>query len=86
MWCCSLAAAPLATHKAFRLGRGQPCGAGSHGQGRNEGRNLREGPAILQKAARFCSPLQQALDTWGDITFNYASTDTSDFAVTPVGL
>jgi ribulose-bisphosphate carboxylase large chain len=51
---------------------------------RNEGRNIREeGPAILQKAARFCTPLQQALDTWGDITFNYASTDTSDYAVTP---
>jgi ribulose-bisphosphate carboxylase large chain len=27
------------------------------------------------RGARFCSPLKQALDTWGDVTFNYASTD-----------
>ena len=26
--------------------------------------------------------LRQALDTWGEVTFNYASTDTSDYAVT----
>src|SRR5580698_8316435 len=40
---------------------------------RNEGRDIRnEGPDILRKAARFCSPLQQALDTWGEVSFNYA--------------
>jgi ribulose-bisphosphate carboxylase large chain len=51
---------------------------------RNEGRDIKaEGPDILQAAARFCTPLKQALDTWGDISFNYTSTDTSDFAVTP---
>ncbi|MDH5274559.1 MAG: ribulose-bisphosphate carboxylase large subunit, partial [Gammaproteobacteria bacterium] len=51
---------------------------------RNEGKDiLSEGPAILQKAAQSCTPLKQALDTWGDITFNYTSTDTSDYAVTP---
>ena len=51
---------------------------------RNEGRDIKnEGPEILQKAAQFCTPLQQALDTWGEISFNYASTDTSDYAVTP---
>src|SRR5512137_2594907 len=51
---------------------------------RNEGKDIvSEGPAILQKAAQFCTPLKQALDTWGDITFNYTSTDTSDYAVTP---
>jgi ribulose-bisphosphate carboxylase large chain len=51
---------------------------------RNEGKDIvNEGPAILQKAAQFCTPLKQALDTWGDITFNYTSTDTSDYAVTP---
>jgi len=50
---------------------------------RNEGHDIRnEGPAILRKAAKSCSPLQQALDTWGDISFNYASTDTSDYAPT----
>jgi ribulose-bisphosphate carboxylase large chain len=51
---------------------------------RNEGRNIvEEGPTILKDAARFCVPLQQALDTWGEVTFNYASTDTSDFTHTP---
>ncbi|MET0940531.1 MAG: form I ribulose bisphosphate carboxylase large subunit [Mesorhizobium sp.] len=47
---------------------------------RNEGRDyVREGPEILQNAARHCLPLKQALDTWKDVTFNYASTDTPDF-------
>jgi ribulose-bisphosphate carboxylase large chain len=51
---------------------------------RNEGRDIRnEGLDILRDAARWCSPLKAALDTWGDISFNYASTDTSDFAPTP---
>jgi len=27
--------------------------------------------------------LKQALDTWGEISFNYASTDTADFVPTP---
>jgi ribulose-bisphosphate carboxylase large chain len=47
---------------------------------RNEGRDLKsEGPFILQEAARDCKPLAAALDTWGDVTYDYASTDTSDF-------
>jgi len=51
---------------------------------RNEGRDiLAEGPAILRQAAAHCGPLKAALDTWKDVTFNYASTDTSDYAVTP---
>ena len=51
---------------------------------RNEGRNLlQEGPDILNKAAQFCTPLKQALDTWKDVSFNYTSTDTSDYATTP---
>jgi len=50
---------------------------------RNEGQDIRnQGAEILRKAARFCSPLQQALDTWGDITFNYTSTDASDYVPT----
>src|SRR5471032_1306444 len=50
---------------------------------RNEGRDIKnEGPEILRRAAKFCSPLQQALDTWGDISFNYAPTDTSDYTAT----
>jgi len=51
---------------------------------RNEGRDIKnEGPQILQDAAKFCTPLKQALDTWKDVSFNYTSTDTSDYAVTP---
>jgi ribulose-bisphosphate carboxylase large chain len=47
---------------------------------RNEGRNIvSEGPQILNEAAKWCTPLQQALETWKDVTFNYASTDTPDF-------
>ncbi|TKB05939.1 MAG: ribulose-bisphosphate carboxylase large subunit, partial [Mesorhizobium sp.] len=47
---------------------------------RNEGRDyVREGPQILENAARNCLPLKQALETWKDVTFNYASTDTPDF-------
>ncbi len=53
---------------------------------RNEGRDyLAEGPDILAKAAKDCSPLQAALDTWKDITFNYESTDTADFVPTATG-
>ncbi len=52
---------------------------------RNEGRNLiSEGPEILRAAAKWCKPLEAALDVWGNISFNYASTDTSDFAPTPL--
>jgi ribulose-bisphosphate carboxylase large chain len=50
---------------------------------RNEGRDyLAEGPDILATAARHCLPLRQALDTWGDVTFDYASTDAPDFVPT----
>jgi len=51
---------------------------------RNEGRDIaNEGPAILMQAAKGCRPLEAALTTWKDVTFNYASTDTSDFVPTP---
>ena len=50
---------------------------------RNEGRDIwNEGPQILEQAARGCTPLKQALDTWKDVTFDYASTDTPDFVPT----
>jgi ribulose-bisphosphate carboxylase large chain len=53
-------------------------------QARNEGRDyLREGPEILERAARWCSPLRAALETWKDVTFNYQSTDTPDFVPVP---
>jgi ribulose-bisphosphate carboxylase large chain len=53
---------------------------------RNEGADIfnnKVGPAILREAAKLCSPLQTALDLWKDISFNYTSTDTSDFVETP---
>src|SRR5450432_430260 len=51
---------------------------------RNEGRDIwEEGPEILAAAARWCSPLRAALQTWKDVTFNYQSTDTADFVPTP---
>ncbi|MGB8276762.1 MAG: form I ribulose bisphosphate carboxylase large subunit [Methylovirgula sp.] len=50
---------------------------------RNAGRDiLHEGPEILEQAAKKCLPLKQALDTWGEVSFNYASTDTPDFVPT----
>jgi ribulose-bisphosphate carboxylase large chain len=52
-------------------------------QARNEGRDyLTEGPEILRAAGRWCAPLRAALDVWGDISFNYESTDTPDIATT----
>ncbi|MHB1613866.1 MAG: form I ribulose bisphosphate carboxylase large subunit [Actinomycetes bacterium] len=51
---------------------------------RNEGRDyLAEGPDILRAAARHCKALEANLATWGDVTFNYASTDTPDVVETP---
>jgi ribulose-bisphosphate carboxylase large chain len=50
---------------------------------RNEGRDyLREGPQILRDAAKWCAPLRAAIDTWGEVSFNYESTDTADFVPT----
>jgi ribulose-bisphosphate carboxylase large chain len=51
---------------------------------RNEGRDIaKEGPEILKGAAKGCKPLQAALDTWGEISFDYESTDTADKVETP---
>ena len=50
---------------------------------RNEGRDIMaEGPEILERAARSCQPLAQALQVWKDVTFDYTSTDTPDFVPT----
>ena len=50
---------------------------------RNEGRDIwNEGPQILAEAAKWCSPLNAALETWKDVSFNYTSTDTADFVPT----
>jgi ribulose-bisphosphate carboxylase large chain len=51
---------------------------------RNEGRDfLAEGPGILREAARRNRPLDVALATWGDVTFDYMSTDAPDAIPTP---
>jgi len=51
---------------------------------RNEGRDYyKEGEDILRKAADKNRALDMALSTWGDITFNYESTDTPDVDATP---
>ncbi len=42
-----------------------------------------DGPTILVEAAKSCTSLRQALDVWGDVTFNYASNDQLDYAPTP---
>jgi len=39
---------------------------------------MKEGPAILKKAANHSRALAAALDVWGDITFDFQSTDTLD--------
>jgi ribulose-bisphosphate carboxylase large chain len=51
---------------------------------RNEGRDyLREGGDILKAAAKHNRSLDTALTLWGDISFNYESTDTPDVVATP---
>jgi len=51
---------------------------------RNEGKDfLSEGDEILRLAARRSPELQMALDTWGDVSFDYESTDTPDVVATP---
>ena len=53
-------------------------------QARNEGRDyFQEGPDILDRAAKGCPELNAALQVWKDITFNFESTDTPDYVVTP---
>ena len=51
---------------------------------RNEGVDIwNEGPQVLEKAAKWCTPLKVALELWKDISFNYESTDSPDFVATP---
>ena len=53
---------------------------------RNEGRDvLHEGPDVLRAAAKHSRELDVALSTWGDVSFNYESTDTPDVVATPTG-
>ncbi|MDQ4037261.1 MAG: form I ribulose bisphosphate carboxylase large subunit [Actinomycetota bacterium] len=54
---------------------------------RNEGMDLMAGgEELLRKTAERNRPLQMALATWGDITFNYESTDTLDVVETPTSV
>jgi ribulose-bisphosphate carboxylase large chain len=53
-------------------------------EGRNEGRDVvREGPEVLKAAARHSPELAAALDVWGEVRFDYDSTDTPDVTATP---
>jgi len=53
-------------------------------QARNEGKDYyQEGPDILEHAAKGCPELAAALQVWKDITFDFQSTDTPDYTVTP---
>jgi len=57
---------------------------------RNEGRDLlAEGPEVLKTAAKRSRELDMALSTWGDVTFDFESTDTPDvtpeFSTVPIG-
>ena len=54
---------------------------------RNEGRELMaEGESILKAAATRSRELDMALSTWGDIAFNYESTDVPNAVPTPTSL
>ena len=70
-----------------RLGGAQPPTATATEvmiKARNEGRDImREGPDILRTAAKKSPELDSAIETWGDITFEYESTDTPDVVETP---
>ena len=51
---------------------------------RNEGRDyLKENDDDLKAAAKKCPALDVALDLWGEISFNFESTDTADVQPTP---
>jgi ribulose-bisphosphate carboxylase large chain len=51
---------------------------------RNEGRDfLKEGEDILKDLAKRSRELDVALDTWGDVSFDFESTDTPDVVETP---
>jgi ribulose-bisphosphate carboxylase large chain len=53
-------------------------------QARNEGRQyFQEGPDILEHAAKGCPELDAALQVWKDVTFDFQSTDTPDYVITP---
>jgi len=53
-------------------------------QARNDGRDyLKEGKEILQRAGRWSPELRSALEVWGDVSFDYESTDVPDAVEMP---
>ena len=64
---------PGRRHRQPRRARGDGQGA-QRGPRHPAARARRSSPTPPQ----WCTPLRAALDTWGDVTFNYASTDTLD--------
>ena len=65
----------------------QDLGAGArqavHARGFEGREYFQEGPDILEHAAKGCPELDAALQVWKDVTFDFQSTDTPDYAVTP---
>jgi ribulose-bisphosphate carboxylase large chain len=54
---------------------------------RNEGRDyFKEGRDILREAAKGNRALDMAINVWGEISFNYESTDTPDVLETPTNV
>ena len=55
-----------------------------YGEARNEGKDIvNEGPEILRRRRSSAPRSSRRSIPGANITFNYASTDTSDYAVTP---
>ena len=83
--CCSSAAARSATRRHPGRRSRQPRGAGGDGERAQRGpRHRHPGTGDPAASARaLLQPAAAALDTWGDITFNYTSTDASDYVPTP---
>lgn len=53
-------------------------------QARNEGKDLlTEGDEVLKKAAKWCRPLNTAIQIWKDYELNYTHMDTPDVVATP---
>ena len=83
--CCSSAAAPSATPWASRPGaEANRVALEAMIKARNEGRDyVARASRSSRSRPRSTRPLQVALDIWGDISFNYESTDTPDVVATP---
>ena len=79
------------------IGHPEGIAAGRHRQprrARGDGQGAQRGPRHPRRRARrssptppqWCKPLRAALDTWGEVTFDYASTDTLDVVPTPTSI